>query len=138
MSTFTHYAVEGKTHYRFESEGKRDRFINQYRDARFALAGYYDDGKRWKESPFTGNLGVVQQRPALPLDPDRLNDKRAEAAEHAIKAFQERTGAEDGDALVDLLYSLRHLCDREPERYGDFDQKLTSAGYYYEDQTAPL
>ena len=50
---------------------------------------------------------------SLPPDPDELNSARAEWAQAAIIAFREVTGAEEEEALSDLLCNLMHLADRQ-------------------------
>jgi hypothetical protein len=54
----------------------------------------------------------------LDVDDEGKNDDRAEWALQALEAFQEATGADDCDAIGDLIADLAHLCDREGERFG--------------------
>lgn len=50
----------------------------------------------------------------LPADPEGMNDDRAAWALQALRAFQQATGTDDGDAVGDLVADLGHLCDRQP------------------------
>lgn len=69
----------------------------------------------------------------LPPDPEGMNDKRAGWAATALKAFQDETGADDEDALGDLLGDLMHWCDRHNF---DFEAALERARGHYEAETA--
>lgn len=56
----------------------------------------------------------------LPPDPDGQNEERAAAwAGVALAAFMEETGADEEDAICDLLADLRHWCDRNGERWAE-------------------
>ena len=46
---------------------------------------------------------------------DPTNDDRADWAEKALKAFQAETGAEDEEAIADLVCDLLHLAARRGE-----------------------
>jgi hypothetical protein len=71
----------------------------------------------------------------LPPDREKMNHDRAAWAGAALRQFQCVTGADDEDALGDLLCDLIHWCDRN--NY-DFDLALTRAqGNYDEETTAP-
>lgn len=54
----------------------------------------------------------------------------------AIAAFQGETGTDDCDAICDLIADLAHLCDREPERYGNMAQAIRRAAMYYDEETS--
>jgi hypothetical protein len=73
----------------------------------------------------------------LPLDPEEMNDERAEWAQDALFKFQERTGTEDGDAVSDLLSDLMHLCDRQPITLEAFEAALERARENYQAETTP-
>lgn len=68
----------------------------------------------------------------VPPDPEGMNDRRASWAGKALAAFQEVTGADEEDALADLLCDLMHLADRAPY---DFDAALTRARDHYAAET---
>jgi hypothetical protein len=51
-------------------------------------------------------------KPALPADPEGMNDRRAEWALTALLAFRYVTGTDWSDAVADLLCDLMHFCDR--------------------------
>lgn len=71
----------------------------------------------------------------LPPDPEGMNDERADWAEEALAVFMESTGSDSGDAISDLIADLRHLCDRQPERYGTFDHAMCRATTHYTEET---
>lgn len=63
----------------------------------------------------------MNQKP-IPPDPDKMNDKRAQAAERALLAFAEdigeihqrgKLGELAAQNLSDLLADMAHFCDRE-------------------------
>lgn len=62
------------------------------------------------------------------------NKDRAEWAGKAIAAFRRATGADEGDAVCDLLANLGHWCDLK-NGHGDFDAQLRRAAFHYEDET---
>ena len=68
----------------------------------------------------------------LPLDPHDMNDERADTAGEALRQFQLLTGADDEDALGDLLCNLIHWCDRN---HFDFEAALSRARMHYEAET---
>lgn len=68
----------------------------------------------------------------LPADPEGMNDRRAAWAEAAIRKFQSMTGADDEDALGDLLTDLMHWSDRN---HFDFNAALDRARWHYEAET---
>jgi hypothetical protein len=70
--------------------------------------------------------------PALPPDPEGMNEARLGWAAQAVRAFQEATGADDEDALSDLLADLMHWADRN--KY-DFDAALLRARDHYHAET---
>jgi hypothetical protein len=72
--------------------------------------------------------------PPLPPDPEGMNDARANWAHKAVRVFQELTGADDEDALCDLLADLLHWADRN--RY-DFGAALFRARDHYRAETLP-
>lgn len=65
-----------------------------------------------------------------------MNSKRVTWALIALKAFQDATGADDEDAIADLLCDLRHLCDVHEEPYGDFAAQFGRANANYEGEVA--
>jgi hypothetical protein len=69
----------------------------------------------------------------VPPDPERMNDSRAAWAATALEMFMEETGAEECDALADLLTDLRHWCDRHGVDYAEQDAR---AEFHYEAETA--
>lgn len=71
----------------------------------------------------------------LPPDPERMNDDRAEWADHAIRAFAIHTGMveePDDDIVPDLLADLMHWCDRN---HLSFDELLRRARNHYAEET---
>lgn len=64
------------------------------------------------------------ESPALPPDPEGMNDARADWAAGAVRTFQAITGADEEDALSDLLADLMHWTDR---RRDDFEVALRRA-----------
>jgi hypothetical protein len=68
----------------------------------------------------------------LPPDPEKQNDDRAAWAKSAVCTFQTETGADDEDAVADLLCDLMHLADRENWQ---FDIELERARRHYEAET---
>jgi hypothetical protein len=69
----------------------------------------------------------------LPPDPENMNDARAEWAAAALRHFQCTTGADDEDALGDLLCDLMHWSDRNTF---DFEAAMAHARMLYKDETA--
>jgi hypothetical protein len=69
----------------------------------------------------------------LPPDIDGRNGERAEWAELAIVAFEERTGIDREDAVADLLCDLMHFCDRHDGF--DFAADLNRAQGHYAAET---
>jgi hypothetical protein len=69
----------------------------------------------------------------LPPDPENMNDERAEWAAMALNQFQRITGADDDDALADLLCDFMHWCDRNDV---NFEAVLSRARWHYEAETA--
>jgi hypothetical protein len=68
--------------------------------------------------------------------PPRLeptNQDRAEWAEVALRAFQEATGADECDALGDLLADLMHWCDGSGYA---FNHALKCARMHYDAETS--
>lgn len=70
---------------------------------------------------------------SLPPDPEGKNDERASWASRAVAAFQEATGADNDDALCDLLADLRHWADRQDY---DFEAALERSQSHYEAETS--
>jgi hypothetical protein len=68
----------------------------------------------------------------LPPDPENMNADRASWAGNALTTFMRETGADEEDALGDLLTDLMHWCDRN--NY-DFDLALDRARGHYEAET---
>jgi hypothetical protein len=69
----------------------------------------------------------------LPPDPERKNDERAWWSEIALTAFQAATGADDGDAISDLLADLGHYCDRKGINLVD---ELRRGYFHYDEETS--
>src|SRR5262249_5299910 len=70
----------------------------------------------------------------LPPDPEEMNEHRSAWAAAALESFQRLTGADDTDALPDLLCDLMHWADRNEF---DFEAALWRARMHYEEETAP-
>lgn len=85
------------------------------------------------ECGFNGKLKEFSKPTALPPDPENMNDSRAEWAGLALSTFMERTGADQEDALGDLLGDLMHWADRQNF---DFDLALERARWHYEAETS--
>lgn len=78
---------------------------------------------------------------SFPLDPEEMNQKRANAAERALLAFAQDFGETDGwkclgdlaeQNLADLLADLAHFCDR----YGfQIENCLSIASSHYTEET---
>ncbi len=68
----------------------------------------------------------------LPPDPDGMNEKRAEWASAALRTFRRFTGADERDAVSDLITDLFHWCDRHGQRFG---RELERAICHYEAET---
>ncbi len=68
----------------------------------------------------------------LPPDPHNRNNERAECAGEALRQFQLVTGADEEDALGDLLCNLLHWCDRN---HFDFEAALARARMHYDAET---
>jgi hypothetical protein len=75
---------------------------------------------------------IVGRTRGVPRDPARIDDKRAEWAAVALDAFAAETGADEEDALGDLLADLMHWCDRHGY---DFELALDRARGHYEAET---
>jgi hypothetical protein len=71
----------------------------------------------------------------LPPDPEGMNDRRAAWAEHTLNEFMLQTGADPENSISDLLADIMHLCDREPELYGEFERQLERARGHYTSET---
>lgn len=71
----------------------------------------------------------------LPPDPEGMNDIRADGGSRAIKAYCDATDIDARDALCDLLADLMHLCDREADTFGTFDEALRCALDHYREET---
>ncbi len=71
----------------------------------------------------------------LPPDPEGMNDKRSAWAERALRIFMKATGADQEDALGDLLADLMHWSDRNNF---DFETALFRAQGHYEAETAEI
>src|SRR5580692_11678958 len=69
----------------------------------------------------------------LPPDPKGMNDNYAAFAGKALDAFIAASGADEEDAVGDLLSDLMHWCDRN--NY-DFDLAFDRALSHYEAETA--
>jgi len=85
------------------------------------------------ECKFEGKL-IDFRVPELPPDPEGMNDKRAKWAGCALLRFRKLTGADECDAVCDLLCDLMHWCDRNGQ---DFGRALDRARFHYEAETAP-
>ena len=70
----------------------------------------------------------------LPPDPENMNDDRAKWAATVLREFQRITGADQEDALGDLLGDLMHWSDRNNF---DFEAALCRARWHYEAETTP-
>ena len=68
----------------------------------------------------------------LPPDPEKMNDRRAQSAGEALKAFMLNTGTDEEDALADLLTNLRHWADRSAY---DFENEQARADRNYAEET---
>ena len=69
----------------------------------------------------------------LPPDPENMNGDRAKWAQAALRAFRKATGADEEEALGDLLTDLMHWSDRSNF---DFEAALDRARMHYEAETA--
>lgn len=85
------------------------------------------------ECGFNGKLKEFSKPTGLPPDPENMNDSRAEWAGLALSAFMERTGADQEDALGDLLGDLMHWSDRNNF---DFELALERARWHYDAETS--
>jgi hypothetical protein len=69
-------------------------------------------------------------------DPDDMNEWRAEAAEVALRSFEEfgyEPNTEDDETILgDLLCDVRHFCDREGL---DFDMLIERSRMHYTAET---
>ena len=70
---------------------------------------------------------------ALPLDPHRMNDRRACGAGAALDSYAAGRGGDRHDDLSDLLADLMHWCDRNEVH---FDTLLVRARGHYQTETA--
>lgn len=82
---------------------------------------------------FAGKLRYFRTGSQLPPDPEGMNDRRAEWAAAALRAFMEATGTDEEDALGDLLADLMHWADRNNF---DFESALDRARSHYVEETA--
>lgn len=71
----------------------------------------------------------------LSADPEGMNDRRSAWADAAIRTFQSVTGANEDDALGDLLTDLMHWSDRNQF---DFNIALDRARWHYEAETEEI
>src|SRR5262245_8562268 len=98
------------------------------------------NGFQWDDSSMTrcpncdraGPLKDFRVRPNLPPDPEGMNDNRAAWAGQALATFMVATGADEEDALGDLLANMMHWCDRNTY---DFEIALDRARWHYEAET---
>lgn len=67
----------------------------------------------------------------VPPDEDGRNSERAEWAEVALLAFEDRTGCDREDSVCDLICDLMHWCDRNAT---DIGLQLRRARGMYEDE----
>lgn len=81
---------------------------------------------------FDGKLRHFRTESHLPPDPEAMNDRRAESAAAALRAFMEATGTDEEDALGDLVGDLMHWADRHKF---DFDLALDRARSHYVKET---
>jgi hypothetical protein len=109
----------------FSGDDWNARWPDEHHNSRMAMLRKWADA----EESYAGPGG-----PALPPDPDELNDKRAEWADRAIVEFQDATGTDREDALADLLCNLMHWCDRNG--FG-FDEELEHGRGMYQDEVRP-
>jgi hypothetical protein len=84
------------------------------------------------ECGFDGTLKAFQNPAGLPPHPNNLNDYRSARAASALAEFIRITGADEEDALGDLLTDLMHWCDRNDY---DFELALLRACSHYEAET---
>jgi hypothetical protein len=87
-----------------------------------------------KRKPRAQFMTKDESRESLPLppDPDRRNAHRALGAAAALAELRRLTGADEEDAVSDLLADLMHWCDRFGQK---FPQELRRARYHYEEET---
>jgi hypothetical protein len=78
------------------------------------------------------NNNAGQSNHILPPDPEHMNDDRAKWAQAALRAFRKATGADEEEALGDLLCDLLHWSDRGNF---DFEAALDRARMHYEAET---
>jgi hypothetical protein len=90
------------------------------------------DDKSGVFCPDCGFNDRLKEFRVVPPDPDRSNADRASWAAVALNAFQDETGADDEDALGDLLCDLMHWCDRSGY---EMDVALERARGHYEAET---
>ena len=57
-----------------------------------------------------------------------MNERRSRWAALAVRRFQRATGADDSDAVADLLCDLMHFCDRRKIMFGN---ELARARWHY-------
>lgn len=82
--------------------------------------------------PQSTPMNQAKRTVPLPPAPELLNPNRALWAAAALGEFQRQTGADQADALSDLLADLMHWCDR----YGqNFPKELRRALDHYEEET---
>ena len=87
-----------------------------------------------KRKPRAQFMTKDESRESLPLppDPDRRNAHRALGAATALAELRRLTGADEEDAVSDLLADLMHWCDRFGQ---EFPKELRRARYHYEEET---
>lgn len=87
--------------------------------------------ERYQKAQFMTEDRSRQSEP-LPPDPEQLNANRARWAAVALGEFQRQTGADNEDAVSDLLADLMHWCDRFGQ---EFPKELRRALNHYEEET---
>ncbi len=74
---------------------------------------------------------VRASAPALPPDPEGMNDRRARWASLALAAFMAATRTDPEDAICDLIADLRHWADRNGQ---DFDREADRGARHYAEE----
>ena len=87
--------------------------------------------KRNPKSQFMTKDQLKDPQP-FPPDPDGRNAHRALWAAAALAELRRLTGADEEDAVSDLLADLMHWCDRFGQ---EFPEELRRARYHYEEET---
>lgn len=80
----------------------------------------------------TAELKAFRLDPDLPPDLEGMNGRRAMWAASALAAFRDATGADEVDALSDLLGDLMHWCDRNG---ASFAAQMERARWHYDAET---